>query len=477
MAAWMSRELNLLHIAQSCNVHVGAKPILRVMLEVFGKQRHQARESGTYNHLRTVEMPWLKSIADMHYFGVDIDSEAHTALTEHASKDLRAVGRKLLEYGICDPESRENVFSVMCRNNLDGLFRLSAESSGYSLSDDLLKAHQKRHPLIQLLRRYRKVRNLLSVQKAVARALSRKGKVHPWHIPLGTETGRQTCTNPNLLGFDKILRNTVVPDADYAIAELDYSQQEVGIAAGLYQDEALIELFNTGDVYTLIAQRFYTGTNEIEPGAEKLPWEEFRHLYPHLRDTMKTVTLAVFYGQSEYGLARSMDIAEKRAAWLLGSFFELFPCLHQGLQEASRTALMHRYVRLVNDVSIYLDADPAIPASTTARLARNYPIQAMGAVIFKTAGVQLREVFAKHDARLLVPMHDAFIFQAPVGEIDEVVNKASEVMKTAMQEYFPKLEPRINVNTEDSRRWTKDSHPAALQDYLITEPGSLQLFI
>ena len=40
---------------------------------------------------------------------------------------------------------------------------------------------------------------------------------------------------------------------------MDLSQIEVGIAAGLFRDAALVADFNAGDVYAAMAQRIFAG--------------------------------------------------------------------------------------------------------------------------------------------------------------------------------------------------------------------------
>ena len=73
--------------------------------------------------------------------------------------------------------------------------------------------------------------------------------------------------------------------------ELDYSPIEVGVAAAEHDDPDLIRAFNTGDVYSATAQRFYA--EKLQPEEETLPPKEFKKRHPEKRDAMKTFVLAV----------------------------------------------------------------------------------------------------------------------------------------------------------------------------------------
>lgn len=459
-------RLELHAIAVYCGLRIGIQSPLLVQLRIYQVQKTEMEISGCLRHFTEVEMPWQEVVAGLYYNGVRIDPYLQETLLNHALQDKKLTIHQLQRYGITNPDSRDDVWQTLKFEGLDRYFFLDVSQTKFSLKDDLLEAHQDKHPVLALLRRHRKVRNLISVQHTVAKILTKKNTIHPNHVQLGTETGRQTCHDPNLLGFDRIQRNLVIPDPGCGIAEVDYSQHEVGIAAGLYRDQHLTALYNNGDVYTQIAQSFYAHRPETEQGAETWPEERFRERYPQLRSNLKVVTLAVLYGQGAYGLAQRFAISEKEAAAFLDDFSALFPDLQRGMEKTIARAEQTGYVELINGVRITIDKDPAIMFQARHRYARNYPIQGSGAIVFKTAGVRLKPVYKKYGARLLVPMHDAFIFQAPLDILDEVVEATSREMISAMKTYFPDLEPKVNANTRRPQCWVKDGYETALAEYL-----------
>jgi hypothetical protein len=99
-----------------------------------------------------------------------------------------------------------------------------------------------------------------------------------------------------VLGLDRTLRPLIVPEPGFGIGEVDLSQIEVGIAAAVYGDDQLVEMFNTGDVYSEMAKLFYR--EELPEVDRDLPGQRFKKQYAAYRDIMKTCTLGIIYGMT-----------------------------------------------------------------------------------------------------------------------------------------------------------------------------------
>lgn len=84
----------------------------------------------------------------------------------------------------------------------------------------------------------------------------------------------------------------------------------------------------------------------------------------------------------------------------------------------------------------------------------NFPIQGTGAAIFKAAGVRLYYEYKAFDANLLIPMHDSFVFEAPIENYDEVCRITKRVMQRTFKDLFPVLNPKVTV-TKHRESWTK----------------------
>ena len=86
---------------------------------------------------------------------------------------------------------------------------------------------------------------------------------------------------------------------------------EVGVAAAEHGEPDLIAAFNSGDVYSVVAQRFYAykltcEERQMEPRA-------FKALHPDLRNRMKPFVLPVIFNIQTRGLAGEFQISLERA--------------------------------------------------------------------------------------------------------------------------------------------------------------------
>ena len=77
------------------------------------------------------------------------------------------------------------------------------------------------------------------------------------------------------------------------------------------------------------------------------------------------------------------------------------------------------------------------------------------ATIFKVAGNRLNQLYSRYKARIIIPLHDAFIFEAPLEVLPEVARLTEQVMCQVVQEYFPQLEPRVEVNIDQPHCWNE----------------------
>ena len=59
-------------------------------------------------------------------------------------------------------------------------------------------------------------------------------------------------------------------------------------------------------------------------------------------------------------------------------------------------------------------------------------------------------------------MHDAFVFEAPKQCLQAVAKITAEVMRGAVQEHFPVLDPQVDINIDYPHCWNKDGKHRSL---------------
>jgi DNA polymerase-1 len=264
-----------------------------------------------------------------------------------------------------------------------------------------------------------------------------------------------------------------VPETGYCLGEVDWSQIEVGVAAAVYHDEKLTEKFNTGDVYSAMAQEFYQ--KEISETDLSLPGAEFKRKHSKLRNQMKTCTLGIIYGLTPHGLANYLNIPKFEAAQLQKRFIAMFPDLKRGLVEAQAFGAIRGYANTITGLRRYRSS---IGEATNweKNWLTNHPVQGTAADLFKVAGTRLDRIYRQYDAKIIIPFHDAFVFEAPAESFEEVAKITDRVMCDTVREFFPELYPKTEANNVRPDCWNKDGDAESLVRWLadpLAEVGGL----
>ena len=420
-----------------------------------------AVRTGVLHHLTTIEMPWVMTSAHMEWTGIRVDQNRQRQVTEACEKHQKTLAATLEGHGIHNSRSHKQLMAFFERERLVHLFR---KGNKVSFNKDKLKRLESVHPVIPPLLASRRVNDILSGKVIHPKLMGSDGRVHPSYRQLGTDTSRETSRTPNIQGLDSALRPLVIPDSGYGIGDVDLCQIEIGLAAAVYRDEHLIEMFNTGDVYSAMAQVFYH--EKLPVPARSLSGAQFKRQYRDHRSTMKSCTLGIIYGVTAYGLSAVLNVSQRKAQHLLARFMEMFPTIHRNLKRVALLGGMRSYASTVTGLHRRRPTDQHQLTNWERNWLGNFPIQGSAAVVFKVAGNRLDRLYQKYDARLIVPLHDAYVFEAPLLHLEEVADLTGRVMCDAVQEFFPGLHPRVEANIEHPECWNKEGDVGALDRWL-----------
>ena len=424
--------------------------------QLYLPQLAATARAGLVHHLVTVEMPWTATNARVAWHGVRVDAALARRLTEACERHGAAIRPQLAEWGVTSPRSHPQLGRLFGRLGLLELFRRGGR---IAFDRNHLDEHRDRHPAIALVRAARRVDALREDKLLLGAFVGADGRVHPDHRQLGADTGRQSCRWPNLSGLDRVFRPLIVPDPGCALGEVDWSQIEVGIAAAVYGDAALVAMYNTGDVYSAMAQDF--DRDRLGAADRGLSGGEFKRRHRALRDRMKTCTLGIIYGLTPHGLAPRLGTTRAEAAALQERFMAMFPALRRGLRAAAEGGAIRGHAATASGLRRHRAAGAGVASTWERNWLTNHPVQGSAAVVFKAAGNRLDRLYRRHHARLVVPMHDAYVFECPLGALAEVAVLTATAMRLVVQEHFPALDAQVEVNIARSDRWNKDGHADA----------------
>ena len=184
-----------------------------------------------------------------------------------------------------------------------------------------------------------------------------------------SRTGRNQPSNSRFIfGPSCWLRSLIKPAPGRAAAYVDWSQQELGIAAALSGDQRMQEAYTSGDFYLTFAKM-----------AGAVPAEATKRTHAAEREQFKTVSLGVLYGLSAEGLARKLDVPAWRGRELLRMHQETFRTFWAWSDRIEMEAMLSGQLRTVFGWTVHVGTD------ANPRSLRNFPMQANGAEMLRLA--------------------------------------------------------------------------------------------
>ena len=415
---------------------------------------------GIHNHLLEVEMPWIVTNAAMEKNGVLVSRKQCVKILTGTKAKLAQWQSELGAYGLMNPNSHDE--KTVFFNSL-GLLHHFKDGTDYSFQREMLSTNYDLHPAIKLLAKYS---NMASISKDVIfqpGLVGSDGRIHPTHKHLDTVTGRQATMAPNILGLPAALRPIVIAPQGYGIGEVDLAQIEVAITAAVYNDTNLITKYNAGDLYSALAQEFYY--SELPEEHKHCSLDIFKTHQGDKRHVMKQCTLGLIYGITAFGLAKKLKVPEFKAEQLMDKFLTMFPTLKTAMHTAPQYGTIRGYVSTATGLQ-RLRSENAERSRKEKNWMVNMPIQGTAAALFKMAGNRLYQLYKRYDAKLIVALHDAFIFEAPLDKLDEVAALTSQVMIQVIQEKYPQLNIRTDINITSPNSWNKEGNTNSIDVWL-----------
>jgi DNA polymerase I len=229
--------------------------------------------------------------------------------------------------------------------------------------------------------------------------------------PFRSTTGRnQPSTNQFIFGLPSFWRPLIHPQPETAVAYLDWARQEFGIAAFLSGDLTMQAAYQSSDPYMAFA---------IQAGAAP-PWAT-EHTHPEIRAIFKMVVLGVGYGMSAYGLATRLGVSLSQATDLLALHRKCYPVFWRWVEAAVD------YAQLNGRLSTRYRWNFQVTGIPNIRSLGNFPCQANGAEMMRLAAIYA----VREGIRVCAPVHDAFLIEAPINEIEHEMGRMKSCMARA----------------------------------------------
>lgn len=294
------------------------------LYKVFHKKLKQDRAlMKLFYHLY---MPGIISYETVEEHGVFIYPQQFKKVRKHLESEREAIEEKLLKLAKHEVNWNSPAqIQKLLYEELKLPVIETTESGSPSTSEATLMQLRDKHPIVELILKYRGVNIQIShfidgwINRMWGRRLFPNFKLH------GTVTGRTSCTDPNLqqVPRDPIIRNLVGAPEGWSVVEIDYSQAELRIAAIMSGDETMKRIYQTGG-------DIHTHTYEMITG-EKV--SDDKYIKKEQRKKAKAVNFGFVYGmgwrkfkiyaRDNYGV----DLTDKEAEQWRERFFQAYHSL------------------------------------------------------------------------------------------------------------------------------------------------------
>ena len=405
----------------------------------------QARLGGAYS----LECRALPALAAMSNTGLPFDRQALQGIEVDYEKDIENLGREFhLELDDALPKEAK------LPRNEDGTFNLRARESGSvrlgtkqyagfniaspkqllgkltlvlgeepidaktqkpSASRTALREYAGNHTVIATYLQWKKAEKRRQMVAALLKHQCADGFVRASYWQLGAETGRMTCSDPNLqqVPRDAQFRESVVAPEGWTFIDADYSQMELRLLAVVAEDENMCTAFMEGkDLHSVTSEAL---------GCE--------------RQTSKSANFGLAYGSGAKGLrnyAAGMGVqitlqeaTTVRQQWL-DTYYGVKSWHRRLATEADKTAGQLVSIRVpVSGLRRFLPGD-----MNRLTVRANTPIQGAGAAILKhSLGTLWKDLQGSDEAKLCGAVHDELILLVRNGKEDKWV----EILRAAME--------------------------------------------
>jgi DNA polymerase I len=225
----------------------------------------------------------------------------------------------------------------------------------------------------------------------------------------GSRTSRVQLRSPSLQNIPKRYRSIIRPHDGTQLSYVDFDQFEVGIMAALSGDEELKHLFAAGDMYDLFANTHLGLIGKRKPA--------------------KQLFLSYAYGMSRKALidaATSLGVERQKAKNAFRRFQRYEDWKKEVWADFERTG---RVATVMGNH--YRRSGRGQLTGKEQRSAVSQVVQGTASLIFKRA---LLAVASMDDVRVILPMHDAVLFEYRLPETPAmVVNAFASVMTDVLE--------------------------------------------
>lgn len=260
----------------------------------------------------------------------------------------------------------------------------------------------------------------------------------------GTETGRLSCSDPNMQNIprSKMIKNLFVAPKGYQLVQFDYSQAELRTLAWLSQDEYLRETYREGkDLHDAMALKIFG------PGFTK-----------EQRVAAKTVNFGIPYGRGPGSIRGKLHMSMGEATKLVRDWYAAAPGAKRFVDSMRKVPYVAEpYTTVFGRQRHYIIT--ADNRNHVENEAVNFPVSSVASdlTMLSVCSIHDQLIAEGIDARIVNTVHDSIIIECidDPATLKRVVEIGTSTMANMPKKYLvePPLDFPFKADAEIGPKW------------------------
>jgi DNA polymerase-1 len=405
-------------------------------LKLWQLFKKEMQEKELFKLYEEVDRPLARVLFEMERTGVKLDKNYLNVLYNELEKerfkieeDTRELLKieKIVEYSTVNFASTKQLAKILFIDLK--LPIIKEKKTGPSTDVEVLEELSTQHPFPKLLLEIRELSKLLStyIQPLPQLVHPDTERLHTSFSQTIAQTGRLASSEPNLQNIPirtvrgNRIRKAFIAEEGYSLYSADYSQIELRFLAEFTHDPELTRAFKEGvDIHTRTAALIF---NKKESD-----------ITPDERRSAKTINFGIIYGQTPFGLSKTLGIPRGKASEFIESYFKNYPKLKVWMEsvvsEVRQSGLVKTMCGRIRNIPDINSKNPNI-RNFSERTAVNSPLQGSSADLIKIAMIRVRDWIKESGApvRMVLQIHDELLFEVKKGFEKTFEPKLREILE------------------------------------------------
>lgn len=443
-------------------------------------------QPGLLKLLTDLEIPLIKILVEMEFMGIAINSDHFKKLAVEFDNRLKEIEQQihLMAKDVDADEFFAMNFNINSTQQLQRILFddlklpvIKKTKTGRSTDIEVLEELANLHPLPEKLIEHRHITKLKGtyIDPLPILVHPKTQRIHASFNQVVTATGRLSSSDPNLQNIPvrneegKKIRQGFIPDISKGfdcMLSCDYSQIELRVLSHFSNDENLKAAFlNDLDIHNHVASTIFNVS------ADSVTSE--------MRRKAKAVNFGLIYGQSAFGLSKSINIPREEAAAYIQTFFDTYPGIQiffdTILENCHRNGYVQTLLGRKRQIEGVRGPRGAQQLNMPERTAINTVIQGSAADLMKLAMLKVyrrlykttpettpfpsansdtnsildKEVpFAPEKTQMLLQIHDELVFETNFRWVEEL----KQIVITEMELGQPLSVP-LKIDADIANNW------------------------